>query len=341
MTPGILPKLLARENLSEAEATDMMSAIMDGETTPAQIAALVVALRMKGETSEEVCGLARAMRERAIKVKTSRPLVVDTCGTGGDRLSTFNISTTAAFIAAGAGVAVAKHGNRAASSKCGSADVLEALGVNISIPPERVGELIDETGIGFMFAASLHPAMKHAAVPRREIGVRTVFNILGPLTNPAGAKHQVLGVFEEWGCELLAGALARLGSEKALVVHGRHGIDEIATFGETVVSEVTGGKIDCWVFAPGDVGLKAVSPGDIEGGEPARNAEIFTQVLSGGAPAEREIACLNAGAAIYVAGMAKSLQDGLAMADRSVSEGAALDVFEKYRDRTLAGGEQR
>lgn len=340
MNPDILRKLLAGENLVEQEAAGMMAAIMEGEVTPAQFGALVVALRMKGETSEEVCGLARAMRERAVKVHTSRPRVLDTCGTGGDRLNTFNISTAAAFIAASAGVSVAKHGNRAASSKCGSADVLEALGVPINLPADAVGRLIDETGIGFLFAAALHPAMKHAAVPRREIGVRTVFNLLGPLTNPAGAKHQVLGVFEEWGCELLAGALAKLGSEKAMVVHGRAGIDEMATFGETLVCEVTGEKVQNWVFRPADAGLKEIAPEAIEGGEPARNAEVFLEVLSGGAPAAREISCLNAGAAIYVAGLAGSLQEGLAAADRAVSEGAAMDTFVRYRDMARAEGER-
>ncbi len=340
MNPDILRKLLAGENLTEQEAAGMMAAIMEGEVTPAQFGALVVALRMKGETSEEVCGLARAMRERAVKVHTGRPRVLDTCGTGGDRLNTFNISTTAAFIAAAAGVSVAKHGNRAASSKCGSADVLEALGVPINLPADAVGRLIDETGIGFLFAAALHPAMKHAAVPRREIGVRTVFNLLGPLTNPAGAKHQVLGVFEEWGCELLAGALAKLGSEKAMVVHGRAGIDEMATFGETLVCEVTGEKVQNWVFRPADAGLKEIAPEAIEGGEPARNAEVFLEVLSGGAPAAREISCLNAGAAIYVAGLAGSLQEGLAAADRAVSEGAAMDTFVRYRDMARAEGER-
>ena len=218
--------------------------------------------------------------------------------------------------------------------------IRDRLGVPINLPADAVGRLIDETGIGFLFAAALHPAMKHAAVPRREIGVRTVFNLLGPLTNPAGAKHQVLGVFEEWGCELLAGALAKLGSEKAMVVHGRAGIDEMATFGETLVCEVTGEKVESWVFRPADAGLKEIAPEAIEGGEPARNAEVFLEVLSGGAPAAREISCLNAGAAIYVAGLAGSLQEGLAAADRAVSEGAAMDTFVRYRDMARAEGER-
>lgn len=334
MVVDAIKKALGRENLTEQEAFQVMGAIMEGEVTPAQFGALVVGLRMKGETSEEITGFARAMRERSIKVCTTRPVVVDTCGTGGDRLNTFNISTTAAFIVAGAGAAVAKHGNRAASSKCGSADVLEALGVNISLSADQVGQLIDETGIGFLFAASLHPAMKHAAIPRREIGVRTVFNILGPLTNPAGARRQVLGVFEDWGCELLAGALARLGSERALVVHGLKGIDEIATFGETHVCEVQDRKVRQWVFRPQDVGLGTSSPDEISGGDPAHNAEVFTQALSGGAPRAREIAALNAGAALFVAGVAESLQHGLELADEAISSGAAMDVFKRYRDRT-------
>ncbi|MCC6483456.1 MAG: anthranilate phosphoribosyltransferase [Armatimonadetes bacterium] len=341
MVTEAIKKVLSRENLTERESAAVMASIMEGEVSPAQFGALVVGLRMKGETSEEITGFARAMREKSIKVRTNRPIVVDTCGTGGDRLNTFNISTTAAFIVAGAGAAVAKHGNRAASSKCGSADVLEALGVNISLSAEQVGSLIDEVGIGFLFAASLHPAMKHAAIPRREIGVRTVFNILGPLTNPAGARRQVLGVFEDWGCELLAGALARLGSERAMVVHGLRGIDELATFGETHVCEVRDAEVSQWVFRPQDVGLRACSPEDIAGGEAAHNAEVFMQVLSGGAPRAREIAALNAGAALFVSGLAESLQHGLELADATIAEGAALDVFRRYKDRSQALGAQQ
>lgn len=331
-------RLASAESLSREEAFAVMSAIMEGEATPAQIAAFVTALRMKGETSEEVCGLAQAMREHSLKVPVTRPSVVDTCGTGGARLKAFNISTTAAFIAAGAGAAVAKHGNRAASSSCGSADVLEALGVEIDLQPEQVGAIIDEVGIGFLFARTFHPAMKHAAAPRREIGIRTVFNILGPLTNPAGAKRQVVGVFEEWGCELLAGALLQLGAEHALVAHGRDGIDEIATFGETLIGEVKDGEVRMWTLRPQDVGLKPRRPEEIAGGDPAHNAEIFREVMAGGAPAAREIACLNAGAALYVSGLAQSLEEGLGLADRAVSDGSAKDVFEAYRARTLAAG---
>lgn len=336
MIAEAIRRLVAQESLSRQEAFDAMSAIMEGEATPAQIAAFVTALRMKGETSEEVCGLAQAMREHSLKVPVTRPAVVDTCGTGGARLKAFNISTTAAFIAAGAGAAVAKHGNRAASSSCGSADVLEALGVEIDLQPEQVGAIIDELGVGFLFARTFHPAMKHAAGPRREIGIRTVFNILGPLTNPAGAKRQVVGVFEEWACELLAGALLQLGAEHALVVHGREGIDEIATFGETLVGEVRDGDVNLWTVRPQDVGLKPRRPEEVAGGDPARNAGIFLEVLAGGAPAAREIACLNAGAALYVSGLAESLEQGLGLADRAVSDGAAREVFESYRSRTQA-----
>ena len=337
---AIIGRVSGGEDLTQAEMAEAIDQIMQGKWTEPQLALFLTALHHKGETSSEIAGAAAAMRKHMTPIRSSHPLLLDTCGTGGDRLNTFNISTTAAFIAAAAGVSVAKHGNRAASSKCGSADVLEALGVPIILPAEAVGRLIDEAGIGFLFAAALHPAMKHAAVPRREIGVRTVFNLLGPLTNPAGAKHQVLGVFEEWGCELLAGALAKLGSEKAMVVHGRAGIDEMATFGETLVCEVTGEKVESWVFRPADAGLKEIAPEAIEGGEPARNAEVFLEVLSGGAPAAREISCLNAGAAIYVAGLAGSLQEGLAAADRAVSEGAAMDTFVRYRDMARAEGER-
>ncbi|MEI6914208.1 MAG: anthranilate phosphoribosyltransferase, partial [Armatimonadota bacterium] len=320
-----IKKILDRQELTEDEASEVMASIMEGEVSPAQFGALVTGLRMKGESIDEVTGFARAMRARSLKVPTSRSQLVDTCGTGGDKLNTFNISTTAAFIVAGAGVAVAKHGNRAASSKCGSADVLEALGVNISLDTAQVGHLIDTVGIGFLFAAALHPAMKHAAAPRREIGVRTVFNILGPLTNPAGARYQVLGVFEEWGCGLLAGALAKLGSERALVVHGLRGIDEMATFGETHVSEVRNGRVTDWVFKPKDIGLTPCNPDEIVGGDAGYNADVFLQVLKGGAPRAREIACLNAGAALFVSGRADSLQNGLALADETVTDGAALD----------------
>jgi len=341
MITDAIRKLMAAENLSDSDAYAVMSEIMDGETTPAQIAAFVIALRMKGETSEEVCGLAKGMRQFALTVPTTRPLLLDTCGTGGAKMKAFNISTTSAFIVAGAGVGVAKHGNRAASSRCGSADVLEALGVEINLGPEQVGRIIDDLGVGFLFARSFHPAMKYAAGPRKEIGVRTVFNILGPLTNPAGAKRQVVGVFEEWGCELLAGALVRLGSERALVVHGREGLDEISTVGETVVSEVRDGSVSTWIFRPQDVGLKPSRFDDIAGGDPAFNADIFLKVLSGDASAAREICCLNAGAGLYVAGAADSLADGMALADDAIRDGAALEMFRAYKDQSIAAGREQ
>lgn len=334
MIGDALKKIVAGQNLSADESAGVMSCIMDGQASPVQIGAFLVALRMKGETSEEISGFARSMREHSVKVPATRPVLVDTCGTGGAAKKTFNISTTSAFIVAGAGVAVAKHGNRAASSLCGSADVLEALGVNLDITPERLARIIDEVGVGFLFARALHPAMKHAAPVRSELGVRTVFNMLGPLTNPAGARRQVLGVFEAWGVELLAGALQQLGTERAMVVHGLEGLDEISTVGETMVSEVKDGGVQSYSLRPMDVGLKAGSLGDIEGGDAAHNAEVFQQVLSGGAPAAREIACLNAAAALYVAGAVDSLQDGLAKADESVSGGSALEVFRMYKDRT-------
>lgn len=334
MISDALKKIVAGQNLSADESAEVMSCIMEGQATPVQIGAFLVALRMKGETSEEISGFARSMREHSIKVPATRPVLVDTCGTGGAARKTFNISTTSAFIAAGAGVAVAKHGNRAASSLCGSADVLEALGVNLDVTPERLGKIIDEVGVGFLFARALHPAMKFAAPVRSELGVRTVFNMLGPLTNPAGAKRQVLGVFEPWGVELLAGALQQLGTERAMVVHGLEGLDEISTLGETMVSEVKDGGVKSYSLKPSDVGLKPGSIEEIGGGDAAHNAEVFQQVLSGGAPAAREIACLNAAAALYVAGVVDNLQDGLAKADISVSSGAAEEVFRMYKDRT-------
>jgi len=334
MIRDAIRKVAEREDLTEAEAVAVMTEIMDGEATPAQIAGLITALRMKGETVDEVTGFARVMREKSIKIPTSREptALIDTCGTGGDHLGTFNVSTTAAFVVAGASVPVAKHGNRAMSSKCGSADVLEALGVAITLSPESVGRCVDEVGIGFMFAPAHHPSMKHAVVPRKEIGIRTVFNILGPLTNPAGAKRQIIGVSEAHLVELLAGALLRLGSEHAIVAHGLDGIDELSTVGRTKIAELRDGKLDTYEISPEDVGLKKAAVADLAQGEdPAESARITEEVLSGKPGPRRDIVVLNAGAALKVAGKAASLVEGIALACDSIDSGAAAKALDGLR----------
>ena len=344
MIRDAIRKVVDREDLTEAEAVAVMTEIMDGDATPAQIASFITALRMKGETVDEVTGFARVMHEKSIKIPTkARPTaIIDTCGTGGDHLGTFNISTTAAFVVAGAGVAVAKHGNRAMSSKCGSADVMEALGVAITLSPDHVGQCIDEVGIGFMFAPAHHPSMKRAGVPRKEIGIRTVFNILGPLTNPAGAKRQLIGVCEEHLTDLIAGALRNLGSEHAIVAHGLDGIDELSTVGPTKVVELLDGKLTTYHLSPEDVGLKTADVRDLRQGEdPAESARIAESVLTGAPGACREIVLLNAGAALKVAGSASSFQDGITLAERSIDSGDALKALDGLRklSQELAKGE--
>jgi anthranilate phosphoribosyltransferase len=330
-------KAVERENLTETEAVAAMTEIMDGEATPAQIACLVTALRMKGETVDEITGFVRVMREKSTKVNPTRKPLVDTCGTGGDKLNTFNISTTSAFVAAGAGVAIAKHGSRAASSKCGSADVLEALGVKFAIPADLVGRCIDECGIGFLFAPALHPAMKHAVGPRKEIGIRTVFNILGPMTNPAGAKRQVIGVFAPHLCELMAKTLASLGTESAIVVHGLEGLDEISTLGKTIAAEVIDGKVVSRSLSPSDFGLAPTTSAELSGGEsPEENARALMSILSGENGPKRDIVLVNAGAAIMVAGLAEDLRGGAEMAAESIDSGKALAALDGLRKFTEA-----
>lgn len=343
MIRDTIRKVVEKEDLSESEAADVMREIMDGEATPSQISALVTALRMKGETVDEVTGFARIMREKSIKIPTKRKTtaLIDTCGTGGDRMNTFNISTASAFVVAGAGVGVAKHGNRAMSSKCGSADVLEALGVNIGLNPEQVGRCIDEIGIGFMFAPAHHPSMKHAVVPRKEIGIRTVFNILGPLTNPAGAKRQLIGVFEPHLTELIAGALLKLGSEKAIVAHGLDGIDEISTIGKTKVTELADGKLRTYEMTAADVGLPTASPEDLgQGEDPSASARILEGILNGKTGPGRDIVLLNAGAALNVAGKVGSIREGIALAEASIDGGKAAEALAGLRklSQELASG---
>ncbi len=310
------------QSLTLDESSQCMTEIMDGLATPAQIAALLVALRLKGESIEELTGFARIMRAKATPVPHTRALVVDTCGTGGDSSGTFNISTTAAFVVAGAGVAVAKHGNRALSSQSGSADVLGALGVKLDLTPERVGLAIDKVGIGFLFAPALHGAMKHAAGPRKEIGVRTAFNLLGPLTNPAGAKHQVIGVFDADYVELLAAVLGQLGCEHALVVHG-DGLDELTVCGESRVAELKDGKIRGYYVDPEEYGFELADAKALAGGDAALNASITRAVLEGASGAKRDIVLLNAAAALVAANACPTLREGVAMATHAIDSGGA------------------
>ena len=303
-----------------------MTSIMDGAATPAQIGAMLAALRVKGETVEEITGFARVMRERSLRVHTDRRPLLDTCGTGGDTVKTFNISTAAAFVAAAAGAAVAKHGNRSVTSKCGSADVLESLGVRLDLSPKAVGRCIDTVGIGFLFARNHHPAMKHAAGPRAELGVRTVFNALGPLTNPANATRQVIGVYDASLCAPLAEVLGNLGSEHVLVVHGRAGLDEIATFGETLVAEYQSGAVTTYTLAPEALGLASATPADVAPGQDAaENALLLRGVLSGeDRGARRDIVLANAAAALFVSGIVETLQQGVKKAAETIDSGGAL-----------------
>ncbi len=319
-------------DLTREEARAAMETIMNGEATDAQIGGFLVAMRLKGETVEEIASFARVMREKATRIDAGNADVLDTCGTGGDGARTFNISTAAAFVAAGAGVTVAKHGNRSVSSSCGSADVLAALGVKIDIPPERVSECIRTAGIGFLFAPLLHSSMKFAIGPRRELAIRTFFNILGPLTNPAGAKRQLLGVYSEALVETVAGVLADLGSEKAYVVHGGDGLDEISTTGGTLVAEVDNGSIRTYRVAPEDFGLPRVQPADLVGGDAVRNAELLWAVLEGGRGPHRDIVLLNAAFAISAGGKAATPDDGFALAIGSIDSGAAMDACRRLRE---------
>jgi len=324
MIAELIQKVASGQDLSSEEAHSAMSEIMTGQATPAQIAGFLVAMRMKGETVEELTEFARVMREHVVRVHPQRRPVVDTCGTGGDAIKTFNVSTGAALVAAGAGVAVAKHGNRSVTSKCGSADVLEALGIRFDLGPEEVAKCIDEIGLGFMFAPSYHPAMKHAAPVRRELAMRTMFNALGPLTNPAGAEAQVLGVYAPELTETHAQVLRNLGSTRAFVVHGVGGLDEISTLGETQVTEVRDGEVSTYQLTPEDLGLPRARPEDIAGSTPEENAALLIGVLEGETGPARDIMALNAAAAIAAGGKAETLQEALSMANESIASGAAL-----------------
>ena len=320
--------LVSGHSLSADQAAQVMAEIMSGEVAPAQFGAFVTALRLKGETADEIAGLAKTMRSKAVRVVSTEP-VVDTCGTGGDNSSTFNISTAAAFVAAGTGVMIAKHGNRAMSSQCGSADVLEALGVRIDLSAEQVQRCLEEVGIGFIFAPMFHPAMKYAGGPRREIGIRTVFNILGPLTNPAGARAQVLGVAEESLTEKLAQVLQSLGCQHALVVHGEDGLDEITVTGKTRVYELKDDRITTYSISPEDFGLSRATPDSLKGGTVDENAVLLRGILAGALGPQRDVVLLNAAAALVAGGRAQELKHGVKLAGEAIDNGSALAKMEE------------
>ena len=327
--------LVDRRDLSRLEAAAAMEAIMSGGATGAQVAAFLTALRMKGETVEELTGFAEVMRLKVARVRTrseveasltgtDREMLIDTCGTGGDASGTFNVSTATAFVVAGAGVKVAKHGNRSVSSLCGSADVVETLGINLDLPPAKVAQCVDEVGIGFLYAPLLHTAMKHVMPARREMGIRTVFNLLGPLTNPAGANAQVIGVYARGLVEPLARVLAELGTIRAFVVHGADGLDEISTTGESWVAEVHEGLVRASAVGPEDFGVPRASIAELRGGDREENAEIIRRVLSGDPGPRRDIVIVNSAAALVAGGHARDFKEGAQQAAHAIDSGAAL-----------------
>ncbi len=329
MIQEALGRVLEGRDLGRDEAREVMGEIMRGEATPAQIAGFLVALRSKGETAGEIAGSAEAMREHVVRVRPARDDLVDTAGTGGDRAYTLNISTAAALVAAAAGAAVAKHGNRAVSSACGSADVLEALGFRLELEPERIARSIDELGFGFMFAPTHHPAMRHAAPVRRELGTRTVFNVLGPLTNPAGARAQVVGVYSAELVGTIASVLAQLGARHAFVVHGAGGIDELSPAGPNLVGEVVDGTVRERTIDPLDLGVARCAPEELGGGAPDANAQAIREVLAGADGGRRDAILLNAAGAVAAAGHAADLREGLELARSAIDSGAALDRLDE------------
>lgn len=327
-----IQKLASRENLSRQESFETMNEIMSGNASEAQIASFLMGLRLKGETIPEIAGCAQSMRDKSVSIRSKHANIIDTCGTGGDSSGTFNISTCAAIVASGAGAKVAKHGNRAVSSQSGSADVLRALGINLEISPQRVTEILDEVGITFLFAPQLHAAMKFAVPVRRDMGIRTIFNILGPLTNPAGARRQLLGVFDPSLTEVLAGVLKELGSEYALVVHGEGGLDELSTLGWTKVSQLRNGEITTYELRAESLGIRRASAESLRGGEAQVNAGIITAILEGKDSPATDIAVLNAGAALTVSGVAGDLKEGIARAHDSISGGAAMKTLNQWKE---------
>ena len=337
MIQTAIDRVLNGRDLTRDEACETMSEIMRGETTPAQIAGFLVALRAKGETADEIAGCADAMRAHVLAVRPQRDDLVDTAGTGGDGARTLNISTAAALVAAAAGAGVAKHGNRAVSSASGSADVLEALGFELELPAERIARSIDELGFGFLFAPAHHPAMRHAASVRRELATRTVFNVLGPLTNPAGARAQIVGVYSPELVRTIADVLARLGTRRAFVVHGAGGIDELSPCGPNRVCEVAGGEVHERTIDPQELGVPRCSPEELRGGSPAENAQAIRDVLAGAPGGRRDAILLNAAGAIAAAGRADDLRDGLELARQAIDSGAAAERLEQLVAFSRAG----
>ena len=331
-----IDRLVNRIDLSETETIEVMNQIMTGEATPLQVAAILTALRMKGETVDEITGAARVMREKAHRVNVGTKTVLDTCGTGGDQKGTFNISTTSAFVLAGAGVNVAKHGNRSVSSLSGSADVLGALGVKVDAPKERVEQCIAKIGIGFLFAPLLHEAMKYAVQPRRDIGIRTIFNILGPLTNPAMATHQLIGIYSGALVGVVAHVLNNLGSVRAMVVHGLEGLDEISLCGPTKVAELRGGEVKEYTVEPEQFGFKACRLEELHGGNPDESAAIVRGVLESKKGPPRDVVLLNSGAALYVSGTAATIHDGIRLAAVSIDSGKARQKLAELVEMTNA-----
>jgi anthranilate phosphoribosyltransferase len=331
MFAQMLEKLRRHEDLSADEAAQAMGAIMDGQAQSSHIAGLLMALALKGERPQEMVGFAKAMRARAVPLPRQVSASLDTCGTGGDGAHTFNVSTAAALVVAGAGVAVAKHGNRAVSSRCGSADVFEALGVNLNAGADAVATALEEANIAFFFAPAWHPSMKHAGPTRRELGVRTAFNLLGPLTNPAGPTRQLIGVSRPEHTELVARTLGELGSERAWVVHGAGGLDELSTLGHTKVSELRGGTVNTFYVHPADAGMPTATVAELAGGTAAENAAMIERLLGGETGPRRDIVLLNAGAALFVAGAADSLVQGVQHAAASVDGGQARAALDRLR----------
>jgi len=349
MIKNAISKVVLQQDLVETEMIEVMNQIMGGEATQAQVGAFITALRMKGETIEEITGAARVMRDHATPIRVGKALdidreeinldretILDTCGTGGSGTKSFNISTTVAFVVSACGVKVAKHGNRSISSACGSADVLEALGVNLNVTPEQVELCINEVGVGFLFAPALHGAMKHAIGPRREIGIRTIFNILGPLTNPAGADRQVLGVYDEKLVEVLAKVLVKLGCQRGFVVHGKDGMDEITLTGPTRVAEINEGQVTLSTIEPEDFGLRRCLLSDLQGGDAEENAAIVRDVLAGSEGPKRDVVLLNAAYALVAAGITENVDAGLQKARNMIDDGLAKAKLEGLVNLTNA-----
>jgi anthranilate phosphoribosyltransferase len=334
MIKEAIEKVGKRIDLAASEMRACFEEIMSGAAAPGEIKAFLEALRKKGETVEEITAAAVVMREKSAVIEVGNGAVLDTCGTGGTGISAFNISTTAAFVVAGCGVKVAKHGNRSASRRCGSADVLEALGVRIDIAPGMTAKCIREIGVGFMFAPVFHAAMKHAAGPRKELGGKTIFNILGPLSNPAGATHQVIGVYAAKLTETMAGVLKNLGSKRAFVVHGADGLDEMTITDRTKISELDGGNVKTYYVAPEDFGLKRARLEDIKGAGPKENSEIAMSVLKGGRSARRDIVLANAALSLVCAGKAKDFKEGVKLAAGSIDSGKALEKLNELIEAT-------